>query len=240
MTLGKLLNWMDAACPSAYTQEQKAAWVSDLEAVIWTQIFLQPMGLWRPYTPEEDGRTRLLLPEGWRRIYTAWLGAMIDFANGEYNRYENSMSLYNGYIAELGAWYADAFAPAQNPAQWVDLGTHDYADLTGEGRYVGALPPDEAILCVRHEPDGADGGELRLSVGKAGGMLQEVYITNTAANPCMALGLTADAGAGEKLYLSYTGIEEPKGSVRTQVLIQPSASQNSLHNGGTLWRRYGM
>lgn len=234
MTLGKLLDWMDTTCPSAYGPEQKIAWVSDLEMVLWTEIFLQPVSLWRPYT-EEDSQTRLLLPEGWRRIYTAYLGAMIDLANGEYNKYENSMSLYNGYISELGAWYADAFAPAMEPAGWMALGSFALADLT-EGRDVGALPPDGAMLAVRYGLTGAGGGAIRLCVGAAGGPSQTVYITDMDETYKTTLGLALSAGIGERITLLYEGDAAPAGTASVQVLVQPPARRNSLHNGGILWR----
>ena len=232
MKLGQLLDWMDAAHPNAYTPEQKTAWVNDLEAILWTQICLQPMSLLRPYIPEEDGRTRLLLPDGWRRVYTAYLGAMIDFANGEYTQYENDMSLYNGYINELGAWYADAFAPAQNPARWVTAGVFEYADLLGEGATVAALPPDGALLCAEYRTEVPGDGKLILTAGEAE-LGDSVYITNENGKLLYTPGLVLTAGREEKVNLRYDGDEEKDGCVSLRLLVQPPARRNSLHNGVT-------
>ncbi len=226
MTLGQLLDWVDIARPSAYTREQKTAWVSDLEAVLWTQIFLQPMSLWRPYDPEEDGGARLLLPGGWRRVYTAYLGAMIDFANGEYSQYENSMSLYNGCICELGAWYAAAFEPAQNAAQWVRLGAYACSDLADGGRAAGALGPDAAALCVRYRVDEPAGGTLTLSVGETGRLSDGVYITKETESLCRTPGLALSSGAREKLILRYEGDTDGDRSVEAWLLVQPAAKIN--------------
>ncbi len=52
------------------------------------------------------------------KLYAAYLTAMIDFANGEYNKYQNSMQLFNLAFGEFARWYADNFRPAdRNPSR---------------------------------------------------------------------------------------------------------------------------
>lgn len=148
MTLDALLDRVDLERPNAWTRAQKTAWVSDLEASLWTQLLLQPQGLWRPLDPDGDGGTRLLLPDGWMRLYTSYLFATIDLSNGEFDRYQNSMVVYNAFLAELGAWYAAAFAPAQRQAEWTELGTAAYDELAEGVRFAGAVPAGAALLAV--------------------------------------------------------------------------------------------
>ena len=41
--------------------------------------------------------------------------AMIDFANGEYDRYENTMTLYNAQLTEFMKWFVERYHPADRP-----------------------------------------------------------------------------------------------------------------------------
>lgn len=56
--------------------------------------------------------TELLVPPPHDNIYRTYLGAMIDYANGEYDRYNNSMILFNKQFGSLTAWYARTYHPA--------------------------------------------------------------------------------------------------------------------------------
>ena len=46
------------------------------------------------------------------RLYLSYLYAMIDFANGEYNKYQNSMQMFNGEFSEFMRWFAGRYFPA--------------------------------------------------------------------------------------------------------------------------------
>jgi hypothetical protein len=224
MTLEALMDWMDALRPCAYTNAQKTAWVNDLEAGLWTEIFLQEPGQWRPRRAERDGAQPLLLPESWRRVYTAYLGAMIDFANGEYTQYENSMSLYNGYLCELGAWYADTFAPAQRPARWMGLGGTDCTGLQADGgQPVGQLPAGGAVLALE--------GRITQPLDGAGVL---TLVSDCRERPLWQRELMADDGGifrtlslvlpergPERVCARFTGEALQAGQIEFWALVQP-------------------
>ena len=46
------------------------------------------------------------------KIYWAYLTAMIDFANGEYNKYQNTMQMFNSFFGEFMRWFALNYRPA--------------------------------------------------------------------------------------------------------------------------------
>lgn len=46
-------------------------------------------------------------------IYPAYLEARIDFANGEYERYQNTYQLFNSFFKEFMRWYATNYNPAE-------------------------------------------------------------------------------------------------------------------------------
>ena len=109
MTMGEFIRRTDEIKPNAYSLGQKAAWLGEMEGQIWTELLLQPAGDWDSVT---HAQRPLLLPEVWQRLYSAYLSAMIDLANGEYTKYSNAMALYNGQVQEFAAWYGENFRPA--------------------------------------------------------------------------------------------------------------------------------
>ena len=220
MTLNEFLDWMDDVRPSPWSHEQKALWVNDLESSLWSQILLAPPGAWRVRTAARDGEKPLLLPESWRKLYAAYVGAMMDFAAGENAAYANSMALYNGYLAELGAWYAGTFEPAKRGPVWLKAGSVSASGLGEEALYLGQLPPGSAVLAAECRVTEAFDTEGSLCLG-------------TEEEP--ALYLAADAGAeglsrsmamtlpGEEggLYLTYTGEAPAQGAAELRLFIQP-------------------
>lgn len=160
MTMGEFVRRTDELKPNAYSLGQKAAWLGEMEAQIWTEILLQPAGDWDSVT---HAQRRLLLPEVWQRLYSAYLAAMIDLANGEYTKYSNAMALYNGQVQEFAAWYAENFRPADRPARWMHLGSLS----GGEAKKVlGSLPEKAAVLAaVCRVTEAFDGEGESLSLG---------------------------------------------------------------------------
>ncbi|MGM9567973.1 MAG: hypothetical protein ACI3W6_07335 [Clostridia bacterium] len=56
--------------------------------------------------------TELLVSAPHQKIYYTYVMAMIDFANGEYNKYQNSMALFNSFFDCFTRWYAQNYRPA--------------------------------------------------------------------------------------------------------------------------------
>lgn len=55
--------------------------------------------------------TELLIGEPHSKLYYVYLMAMIDFINGEYTKYNNSIALVNDYLNEWRAWYNRTHKP---------------------------------------------------------------------------------------------------------------------------------
>ena len=68
-------------------------WINQLEGQILHEIFLLDLSEITPYTatPTEA----LAAPYPYDGIYLLWMEAQVDFANGEYERYTNTMQRYN-------------------------------------------------------------------------------------------------------------------------------------------------
>ena len=46
------------------------------------------------------------------KLYAPYLEAKIDYANGEYNKYQNSMQMFNSFWGEFMRWFARVYRPA--------------------------------------------------------------------------------------------------------------------------------
>ena len=60
----------------------------------------------------DGGDTVLLAFPPHDKIYWHYLVAMIHFANADYDRYQNTMQLYNESLGEFMRWYAQNYRPA--------------------------------------------------------------------------------------------------------------------------------
>ena len=99
MTLIEAINMVDALKPNVYTQSDKVKWISNLDGMIKSKIIDTHEGgediAYESYTDDTPLDTRLLVNAPYEEIYVAWLEAKIDYANGEYARYNNSVIRYN-------------------------------------------------------------------------------------------------------------------------------------------------
>lgn len=115
MTIREIIEQVDENKPNAFTQKKKLEWIGELDGKIALNVMLMDI--------LEAQRFRYVYPEGLEvkplvefphdTLYELWLGAKIDFANGEYNKYQNSMELFNACYGDFVRWFASTYEPAQ-------------------------------------------------------------------------------------------------------------------------------
>ena len=112
MTLGEVIAYTDAIKPNAFSNEEKTRWMNRVEGMVQTEIFLfNPVDVVQ-YDYEADKDRQLLVNPPHDKLYEPYLAASIDFANGEYDKYQNSMQMFNAFYGEFMRWYADNYQPA--------------------------------------------------------------------------------------------------------------------------------
>jgi len=116
MTLGNLIKFVDEIKPNTFSNEMKTAWVNEVEGLVQTEVMLIAVEDVIQYSYENNADTVLLAKPPHDKIYRAYLCALIDFANGEYGRYNNSIELFNNYYGEYMRWYALHYRPADGRA----------------------------------------------------------------------------------------------------------------------------
>ena len=109
MTILEVINRVDTTKPNSYTQTEKVDWLSTLDGIIKKEIIDTHEGgeavVFEGYTPDTSLDTVLLVPAPYDDIYIRWLEARIDYANGEYNKYNNSATAYNATFEAYSSFY---------------------------------------------------------------------------------------------------------------------------------------
>ncbi len=115
MTLIEAINKLDALKFNAYSQNDKIAWLSKLDWMIKTQILDNHEGNPAPdftgYTENTPLDTLLLVPAPFDEMYLRWLEAQIDYHNGENERYNNAIALYNALFEAYANHYTRNHRP---------------------------------------------------------------------------------------------------------------------------------
>lgn len=115
MTIVEAITKIDELKPNQYTQPTKIAWLSSLDAQIKAEIIDTHEGAdgqpFKEYTDNTDIDTVLLVPTPYEDLYIAWLEAKIDYTNGEYTKYNNSITLFNDRYAAFERYYNRTHMP---------------------------------------------------------------------------------------------------------------------------------
>lgn len=99
MTILACINRTDDLKPNIYDQGVKVEWLSLLDQKIKCLVFDRcregDASFFTGYGPDTDLQTQLLVGGPFEQMYQRWLEAQIDLANGEIDRYNVSITLFN-------------------------------------------------------------------------------------------------------------------------------------------------
>ena len=115
MTLMDALYRIDGLKPNSYTQSEKIKWLSTLDGLIKREIIDTHEGgediVFSGYNENSDLSTELLVPAPYDDIYLRWLETQIDYSNGEYGKYNNSITMYNSAYSIYANYYNRTHMP---------------------------------------------------------------------------------------------------------------------------------
>ena len=112
MTLKQVIERVDEIKPNAFSNEAKTMWLNECEGMVQTEVLLYASEEIITYDYETHKDIELLVKPPHDKLYWTYLTAMIDFANGEYNKYQNTMQLFNSHFGEFMRWFARCYRPA--------------------------------------------------------------------------------------------------------------------------------
>jgi hypothetical protein len=118
MTVMEAIGHVDAVKPNGYSQNEKLRWLSVLDGTVKAEIIDTHEGaenvIFAPYGEHTDFLQELLVPAPYDEVYIRWLEAQIDYASGEYGKYNNSVKLFNTAYAAYEKYYNRTHLPRAN------------------------------------------------------------------------------------------------------------------------------
>lgn len=114
MKVYEALRAADDIRPNALLPATKLRWLAELDARIALDVMLMDISEANNFKyTVEDKDSELLVHFPHDRLYTLYLIAQIDFANGELSRYQDDKELFNAAWGEFVRWFARTYEPAQ-------------------------------------------------------------------------------------------------------------------------------
>lgn len=108
MTIIEAINSIDALKTNAFTQSDKVKWLSRLDWRIKRDIIDTHEGESISFSGYDDDTaldTELLAPAPYDEMYLRWMEAQMDYTNGEYDRYNNSITMFNTAYSDYERYY---------------------------------------------------------------------------------------------------------------------------------------
>lgn len=114
MTLIEAISKIDNLKHNTYTHEDKVVWLSTLDGMVKREIMDTHEGdevSFQGYDTDSDVETVLLVPAPYDQVYLRWLEAQIDYCNGEYSRFNNSMEMFQAAYQSYSNFYNRTHMP---------------------------------------------------------------------------------------------------------------------------------
>ena len=115
MTIREAIEKTDSLLHNVYSRGDKIAWLSglDLEVkkVILDQYERPDAGYFDGYRDSTPDSMVLLVPAPYDQIYLRWLEAQIHYHNGEYDKYNNAMAMYQTVLDAFANYYRRTHTP---------------------------------------------------------------------------------------------------------------------------------
>lgn len=109
MTIIDAISRTDALKPNGYSQSEKVRWLSTLDGIVKREVIDTHEGgedvLFSGYNDETPLNTELLVPAPYDDVYIRYLEMQIDYSNGEYTKYNNSVDAYNLAFSDFEKYY---------------------------------------------------------------------------------------------------------------------------------------
>lgn len=119
MTICEAIVLADDFRPNTFTTSQKIQWLSHLDGIVFDRVIATHEGAeqdsftgYAPYMSDAELKASvLLIGPPYESVYVHYLEAQIDYANGEYGRYNNSTAMYQADLDAFSCWYNRTHTP---------------------------------------------------------------------------------------------------------------------------------
>ena len=115
MKIFQAIKQLDDLIQNTYSTPNKVEWLSKLDNMVKKQIVDTHEGAaeitFTGYDENTDPNTELLVPAPHDNMYLQWLEAQIHYHNGEYDRYNNAIIMFNTTFGDYANHYNRTHMP---------------------------------------------------------------------------------------------------------------------------------
>lgn len=115
MTIRQAIDRLDFRMANTFSDADKIAWLTTADSIINEKI----MKTGSCEYSELDKDTFLLAPAPFDEMYIYYMEAMIHYYNGENDRYNAAIIMYNKHFEDFAAWYIRTNSPTKKPVRFV-------------------------------------------------------------------------------------------------------------------------
>ena len=123
MTILEAINRVDNLKFNSYDNSEKVAWLSRLDSSIKSTIIDTHEGgegiIFTGYDDRTDMNTVLLVPAPFDEVYLRWLEAQIDYHNGEFDKFNASIIMYNTAFDAYANYYKRNHMPRNRGVRFI-------------------------------------------------------------------------------------------------------------------------
>lgn len=123
MTIQGAINGLDDLTHNTYTQENKVTWLSRVDTMVKKLVIDTHDGgedvPFSGYNEDTDLETVLLIPEPFDEAYLRWMEAQIHYHNGEYDKYNNAVVMFNTAFDAYKSDYTRNHMPLQSEKRFL-------------------------------------------------------------------------------------------------------------------------
>jgi hypothetical protein len=115
MTIQECLSLVKELKSNKFTDAVLVGWLSDLDQKLYNECieWHEDTGITEParYDPVTDLDAELIAVDPYSEMYPVYLGMKIDYAHGEYGRYNNSMVAFNTMLSTYQDYINRTYKP---------------------------------------------------------------------------------------------------------------------------------
>jgi len=114
MKIREIIERVDRQKPNAFSAEDKVRWISELDGRLGLEVCMMDIAQVQQLRYGMDClEHEPLLQFPHDAMYDHWMFAMIDYANGEYDKYQNAMECYNAHYDSFKHWFLNTYDPVR-------------------------------------------------------------------------------------------------------------------------------
>lgn len=106
MSIKEITEKVDRLRPNSFTKEEKKDWLCDFESRIYNEVY-STHKCDIPFTDigNMTEETELFVTSPYDEMYVLYLCSMVDFANAEYDRYNNDMTMLESVYGDYERYF---------------------------------------------------------------------------------------------------------------------------------------